>query len=164
MISPRISFKNFKSKKVQSSLVRKKLTTLIKEKNEILKSLSKDYKNNFNHKNLKKFKKSLDFRVIGMGGSSLGAKAIYDFLRHKIKKRFFFIDNLKINNIEKKSPLVMPPDFDELPIPKEIEIQKDINENEFKTLITQDNQEIKSNEKDINKNFEELLLDKIKKN
>ena len=102
MLSPRIPFKNFKSKKVKSSLVRKKLTTLIKEKNEILKSLSKDYKNNFNHKNLKKFKKSLDCRVIGMGGSSLGAKAIYDFLRHKIKKRFFFIDNLKINNLEKK--------------------------------------------------------------
>ena len=58
----------------------------------------------------------------------------------------------------------MPPDFDELPIPKEIENKKDINENEFKTLITQDNQEMKSNEKDINKNFEELLLDKIKKN
>ena len=66
--------------------------------------------------------------------------------------------------VEKKSPLVMPPDFNELPIPKEIEIQKDINENEFKLLITQDNQEIKSNEKDINKSFEELLLDKIKKN
>ena len=102
MISTRISFKNFKSKKVKSSLVRKKLTTLIKEKNEILKSLSKDYKNNFNHKNLKKFKKSLDCRVIGIGGSSLGAKAIYDFLRHKIKKRFFFVDNLKINNTERK--------------------------------------------------------------
>ena len=58
----------------------------------------------------------------------------------------------------------MPPDFDELPIPKEIEIQKDIKENKFKVLITQDNQEIESNEKDINKNFEELLLDKIKKN
>ena len=66
--------------------------------------------------------------------------------------------------VEKKSPLVMPPDFDELPIPKEIENKKDINENEFKTLITQDNKEIKSNEKDIDKNFEELLLDKIKKN
>ena len=77
-------------------------------------------------------------------------------------------ENQKKNNteflVEKKSPLVMPPDFDELPIPKEIENNKDINENEFKTLITQDNQEIKSNEKDINKNFEELLLDKIKKN
>ena len=103
MISPRISFKNFKSKKVKTSLVRKKLTTLMKEKNEILKSLSKDYKNNFNHKNLKKFKKSLDFRLIGMGGSSLGAQAIYDFLRYKIKKNFFFIDNLKKSNLEKKN-------------------------------------------------------------
>jgi glucose-6-phosphate isomerase len=102
MLSSRISFKNFKSKKVKSSLIRKKLINLIKEKNEILKSLSKDYKNNFNFKDLKKFKKSLDYRVIGMGGSSLGAQAIYDFLRHKIKKRFLFIDNLKIDNLEKK--------------------------------------------------------------
>jgi len=102
MLTSRISFKNFKSKKIKSSLVRKKFTTLIKEKNEILKSLSKDYKNNFNHKNLKKLKKSFDYRVIGMGGSSLGAQAIYDFLKHKIKKRFFFIDNLKRNNLKKK--------------------------------------------------------------
>ena len=102
MLSPRISFRNFKSKKVKTSFVRKKLTTLIKEKNEILKSLSKDYKNDFNNKNLKKFKNSLDYRVIGMGGSSLGAQAIYNFLRHKIKKKFFFIDNLKIDNLEKK--------------------------------------------------------------
>ena len=78
-------------------------------------------------------------------------------------------ENQKKNNtdeflVEKKSPLVMPPDFDELPIPKEIENKIDNNEDEFKTLIIQDNQEIKSNEKDINKNLEELLLDKIKKN
>ena len=78
-------------------------------------------------------------------------------------------ENQKKNNtdeflVEKKSPLVMPPDFYELPSPKEKEVQKDINENEFKSLITQDNQVIKSNEKDINKNFEEILIDKIKKN
>ena len=102
MLSPKISFKNFKSKKIKSSLVRKKLITLLKEKNEILESLSKDYKNKFNNKNLKKFKNSLDYRVIGMGGSSLGAQAIYDFLRHKIKKKFLFIDNLKRRNQEKK--------------------------------------------------------------
>ena len=29
-----------------------------------------------------------------MGGSTLGAQAIYDFLRYKIKKKFTFIDNL----------------------------------------------------------------------
>ena len=102
MLSSKISFKNFKSKKVKSSLIRKKLITLLKEKNEILESLSKNYKNNFNNKSLKKFKNPLDYRVIGMGGSSLGAQAIYDFLRHKIKKKFLFIDNLKRSNQEKK--------------------------------------------------------------
>jgi hypothetical protein len=67
--------------------------------------------------------------------------------------------------VEKKSPLVMPPDYNELPIPKEKIEQTDINENEFKTLITQKNQDTKSDSnEDVNKNFEEFLLDKIKKN
>jgi hypothetical protein len=59
----------------------------------------------------------------------------------------------------------MPPDYNELPIPKEKIEQTDITENEFKTLITQKNQDTKSDSnEDVNKNFEELLLDKIKKN
>lgn len=33
-----------------------------------------------------------------MGGSSLGAKAIYNFLKHKIGRKFFFIDNLETEN------------------------------------------------------------------
>ena len=36
-----------------------------------------------------------------MGGSILGAKAIFQFLNHKIKKNFFFIDNLQ-NRIDLK--------------------------------------------------------------
>ena len=67
--------------------------------------------------------------------------------------------------VEKKSPLVMPPDYNELPIPKEKIEQTDINENEFKTLITQKNQDTKSDHnEDVDKNLEELLLKKIKKN
>ena len=67
--------------------------------------------------------------------------------------------------VEKKTPLVMPPDYNELPIPKEKKKQLDVIENEFKSLITQANQDTKSdNNKEINKNFEESLLDKIKKN
>ena len=78
-------------------------------------------------------------------------------------------ENQKKNNtdeflVEKKSPLVMPPDFNNLPIPKEIKIQKDINENEFKSLITKYNKEIESNIIDNDKTFEEWLLEKIKKN
>ena len=101
MFTSRIAFKNFKSKKIKSLLIKKKLLALVKEKNEIIKSLSKDYKNDFNHKIIKKFKNSLDYRVIGMGGSSLGAHAIYDFLNFKIKKKFVFVDNLKKNNLKK---------------------------------------------------------------
>ena len=101
MLTSRISFKNFKLTKKKSPLVKKKLLALVKEKNEIIKSLTKDYKNNFNHKTLKKFKNSLEYRVIGMGGSSLGAQAIYDFLNFKIKKKFVFFDNLKKNYSKK---------------------------------------------------------------
>ena len=38
-----------------------------------------------------------------MGGSILGAEAIYQFLKHKIKKKFIFINNLnpKIKNKKK---------------------------------------------------------------
>ena len=80
-----------------------------------------------------------------------------------------FVNEKKNNTdeflVEKKSPLVMPPDYNELPIPKEKIEQTDIDENEFKILITQTNQDTKSeNNEDANKNFEELLLDKIKKN
>ena len=73
------------------------LKLIISDNNQILNSLSKNYNNNFTKNNLKKFKSSLNFRVIGMGGSSLGAQAIYDFLRHKIKKKFLFVDNLQSN-------------------------------------------------------------------
>ena len=67
--------------------------------------------------------------------------------------------------VEKKSPLVMPPDFDELPIPKEQEEKLDTKENEFKILISKENVENKSdNNKNINKSFEESLLEKIKNN
>ena len=80
-----------------------------------------------------------------------------------------FVNEKKNNTdeflVEKKSPLVMPPDYNELPIPKEKIEQTDINENEFKILITQTNQDTKSDSNEnVDKNLEELLLKKIKKN
>ena len=32
-----------------------------------------------------------------MGGSTLGAQAIYDFLNYKIRSKFKFVDNLQAN-------------------------------------------------------------------
>ena len=37
-----------------------------------------------------------------MGGSTLGAQAIYDFLKKKIKKNFIFVDNLNALKIKSK--------------------------------------------------------------
>ena len=105
MLTKNISFKNFKIKK-NNLKIKHILTSLVKEKNEILLSMSKNYKNSFNKKIINKYKNGYNFRVIGMGGSTLGTQAIYDFLKNKIKKRFFFLDNLQVNNERNKNKKV----------------------------------------------------------
>ena len=100
MFGSNITFINFK-KKTKNQTIKKKLNIIIDKKNEILKSLDKNYKNSYSKKILKKYKKSSNFRLIGMGGSTLGAQAIYDFLSYKIKKNFSFIDNLQTHRIKR---------------------------------------------------------------
>mgnify|MGYP001488491722 CR=1 FL=1 len=103
MLTSGIRFKNFKIKP-GTLVLKKKLNLLLREKNQVIHSLSKKYKNNFNKKEINKYKKSSNYRIIGMGGSSLGAQAIYDFLKKKIKKNFLFIDNLQASsNLNKKN-------------------------------------------------------------
>tara|TARA_Y100000816_G_C26065894_1_gene560169 strand:+ start:39 stop:1196 length:1158 start_codon:yes stop_codon:yes gene_type:complete len=104
MLTKNISFKSFDSKKPDHKIL-KALRTLKKEKNEIIKSLGKNYKNSFDKKILKKYKKNSQFNIIGMGGSILGARSIYSFLKHKIKKNFSFHDSyfFKNSNLNKKS-------------------------------------------------------------
>ena len=96
MLTSGINFKNFEIKK-KISLVKKNLNSILKKKNEVIISLSQDYKSSFDKNFLYQYKKSPNYRIIGMGGSTLGAHAIYDFLNHKIKKKFKFIDNLQTN-------------------------------------------------------------------
>ena len=110
MLTRNIDFKNFKIKK-NTQKVKKKLKKLLQENNEVIKSLRKTYKNSYNRKLVNKYNKGLNYRVIGMGGSTLGTQTIYDFLRKKIKKNFSFVDNLKsitkINNEKKITNLVI---------------------------------------------------------
>ncbi len=96
MITKNINFKNFviKIKKFQIS---KKLRLLLKQNIPVLTTLSPKYKYSYNNRIISKFKKSSSFTLIGMGGSILGAQAIYDFLKHKIKKNFFFVNNIDTN-------------------------------------------------------------------
>ena len=96
MLTSGIHFKNFKkNKKINSSQIRRKILSLFKENNYILNSLKKNYKDNFSKKLINKYKKYTSFKVIGMGGSTLGTQTIYEFLKDIVKKDFVFIDNLR---------------------------------------------------------------------
>ena len=71
-LSQNIYFKNFQIKKniKKINTIKKKLTNLVNENNEIILSLSKKYKYSFKIKELSKYKKFFNYRIIGMGGSS----------------------------------------------------------------------------------------------
>ena len=96
MLTTGIIFKNFKIKK-NFNKTKKILSSLLKEKNHILNSLSNNYSDSYSKKKIQKYKTSLNFKVIGMGGSTLGTQTIYSFLKSKIKKKFLFIDNLSVD-------------------------------------------------------------------
>jgi len=94
MFTKKINYKNFIIKKFNKE-ISKDLNLILKEKNKAIESLSTFYKYSYNKKIISKIKKYKDVRVIGMGGSILGTEAIYYFLREKIKKNFYFINNLQ---------------------------------------------------------------------
>ncbi len=94
MLTKGISFKNFKSRS-KNLKIKKKLFSILEDKDNIIKSLTNNYKNSFDKKKIKKYKKFSNFRIFGMGGSTLGIQAIYNFLNNKISKKFLFIDNLQ---------------------------------------------------------------------
>ena len=96
-----ILFKNFKLNK-KTINTKKILTELLKEDNKILQSLSTNYSDSYTKKSLSKYKNFKNIRIIGMGGSSLGTRAIHSFLKHKIKKKIIFFDNLQANKIKDK--------------------------------------------------------------
>ena len=90
-------FKNF-TKINNTKKIKKKLIEIINEPNEVIKSLKPDYKYSFSSKLISKIKKKKEpINLIGMGGSILGTKAIFRFLKKKIKKDVNFIDNLSQN-------------------------------------------------------------------
>ena len=57
---------------------------------KLIQSFTKNYVYNFNKAQLKKYKRFQTYTIIGMGGSSLGAEAIYSFFKEKIKKKILF--------------------------------------------------------------------------
>ena len=112
MLSKNIKFINFILNKKSTN--NKKILSIykgvIKEKSEVILSLNKKYKDSFSKKILLKIKKINHVLLIGMGGSILGAKAIYKFLKPK-RRKFTFVDNFSNtqfkNDNKKKITLII---------------------------------------------------------
>jgi len=110
MLTSNIKFINFIQKQKKKPIYNFK--QLKKEnwikKYKLLLSLTPNYKYSYTKAQIKNLKKQNFFRLIGMGGSTLGAKAIYKFLQDKTKKKFVFIDNLKpkLSKYEKSNEAV----------------------------------------------------------
>ncbi len=103
----RLKIKNFENKiKINE---KKRLLNYLQKINKsewpnFLKSFKKKYNYSYDKNIIKKYQNFNHINVVGMGGSSLGSKAIYNFLKSKIKKKIFFQDNLNFNkNYKKKS-------------------------------------------------------------
>ena len=103
-----IKFKNF-DKKINLTQKKKLIKFLNKINNlnwpPFLKSFKKHYNYSYDNNFLKKFKKFQNINIIGMEGSSLGSKAIYFFLKNKIKKKINFYENLSLRKNNKKKSL-----------------------------------------------------------
>ena len=68
--------------------------------------------------------------------------------------------------VEKKTPLIMPPDYNELPLPIEEKSKKDLKENNIEKLLKNNKKESITSDSSQNefKNIEGSLLKKIKEN
>ena len=93
-----IENKNSKKNLITRNLFLSLKNDYIKNKIPLLTSFEKKYKFGYSNKLIKKLKKNKIYILVGMGGSILGAKAIYSFLKGKIKKKFIFHDNLSEKN------------------------------------------------------------------
>ena len=104
MLTDNINFSKFGVKKnyfKTKIFVKKNLKKYSKDK--FFQSLSRKYIYSFSKKKILKYKKFNNFNIIGIGGSSLGIEAIYNFLSFKIKKKFNFYNNIDSNKfLEKK--------------------------------------------------------------
>ena len=97
MLIKTIFFKNNLIKQIKSKSIlntNEKFLELKKDykKNKIplLTSFEKNYKLSYSKQLVKILRKKKNIILVGMGGSILGTKALYSFLKQKIKKNFFF--------------------------------------------------------------------------
>ncbi len=102
MLTKNINFKNFGLNRSNKKILFC-LKNLLKKENEIIKSLKSNYKDSYSKKIVNHSKKYNQVIITGMGGSILGSRSIYNFLRAKIKKKFIFKDSFDYLKIDLKN-------------------------------------------------------------
>ena len=104
MFSKKIKIDCFNLKKGNNQKIKGLFSEILKKKNSnfrVIDTFSKNYQYSFDIKKITRFKKFKAISIFGLGGSSLGIKAIYDFLKFKIRKKVYFYDNLDTTNPKK---------------------------------------------------------------
>ena len=96
MLTKNIKFNNF-NLKYSNKRILSSFKKLIKEENEIIESLKNTYKDSYSKKTINKLKKYTQVVLIGIGGSILGSRSIYSFLKDRIKKNFVFKDSFEFS-------------------------------------------------------------------
>ena len=101
MFSKKIKITCFNLKKKNNKKIKRLFSEILQKKNstyKVIDTFSNNYQYSYNKKKITKFKKYKTISIFGLGGSSLCIKAIYDFLRFKIKKKVYFYDNLDVTS------------------------------------------------------------------
>ncbi len=99
MFSKKIKITCFDLKKKNNKKIKRLFSEILQKKKlnyKVIDTFSNNYQYSYNKKKIAKFKKYKTISVFGLGGSSLCVKAIYDFLRFKIRKKVHFYDNLDV--------------------------------------------------------------------
>ena len=99
MFSKKIQITCFNLKKKNHRKIKNIFSHIIRKNDpsyRIIDTFSNNYQYSFNKKKITRYKKYKTVSIFGLGGSSLCIKAIYDFLKFKIKKKVYFYDNLNV--------------------------------------------------------------------
>ena len=99
MFSKKIKITCFDSQKKNNKKIERLFSEILQKKKlgyKVIDTFSNNYQYSYDKNKISKFKKFKTISVFGLGGSSLCIKAIYDFLKFKIKKKVYFYDNLDV--------------------------------------------------------------------
>ena len=99
MFYKKIKITCFNLKKRNSRKLKRLFAEISQKRNssyKVIDTFSNNYQYSYNKKKITRLRKYKSISVFGLGGSSLCIKAIYDFLKSKIRKKAYFYDNLDV--------------------------------------------------------------------